>query len=287
MSHRKNTQEKVELLWELHWRASWRKSWFRTETHPKDVLHFKASILEPLNIQQIRQWNITDWSFPFWFAVAQRMCRQAKVALFEVSSTEARTILSVLRHHPVKNGREKSVKFLIKFHRKWWLLSNPTQTNSPFSSRMSNKSQRKDFLWKGSFKNASLDLPVFQQDRLVSWTANHIARILCWNSIEELLHCIDVFFCAKLLVQLHSELFLCMLLCCTRAHEISERLNCFWNERQSAIHLGILKSNKKRKIKNSCKKNLRRKKRPQTSGLNLFKKMKLRSKGSCRLTITL
>lgn len=83
-------------------------------THPKDVLHFKAAIFEPLDVQQFRQWNITDWSFAFCFAITQRVRCQAKVALLKVPATEAFTVLSMLRHHPVRDGREELVKFTIK-----------------------------------------------------------------------------------------------------------------------------------------------------------------------------
>jgi hypothetical protein len=72
----------------------------RFVTHPKDVLHLKASFFQPLDGHQLRQWNITDWPLALSLAVAQRVRRQAKVALLKITSTEAFPILSMFRHHP-------------------------------------------------------------------------------------------------------------------------------------------------------------------------------------------
>lgn len=70
-------------------------------THPKDVLHLEASLLQPFDGHQFRQWNITDWSLALRLAVTQRVSRQSEVALLEVPPSETLSVLSVLRHHPV------------------------------------------------------------------------------------------------------------------------------------------------------------------------------------------
>lgn len=78
----------------------------RLDAYLKDVLHFKAAFFEPLDSHKFRQRNITDWLFALRFAVAERVRRQPEVALLKVPSTEALSVLSMFRHHPV--GRENN-----------------------------------------------------------------------------------------------------------------------------------------------------------------------------------
>lgn len=113
MNHSRDVSKHTQLRLAAWAFASSRKkkSTRKLETHPKNVLHFEASLLKPLNGHEFRQWNITDGPFALCLRVAQRVCRQPKVALLEVPPTEALSILSVLSHHPVwVNERKKEIR---------------------------------------------------------------------------------------------------------------------------------------------------------------------------------
>ena len=87
--------------------------WF--VTHPKDVLHLEAAFLQPLDRLNLRQRNITDRPLALSLGVAQRLCRQPKVSLLEVTATKPFSTLRSFCHHPTivqKASKDNSVSQL-------------------------------------------------------------------------------------------------------------------------------------------------------------------------------
>lgn len=101
-------------------------------THPKDVLHLEASLLQPFDGHQFRQWNITDWSLALRLAVTQRVSRQSEVALLEVPPSETLSVLSVLRHHPV-NVKVNDQFESVKSSSRWETQATRNQLTMPLS----------------------------------------------------------------------------------------------------------------------------------------------------------